>query len=131
MKRTLHETFVANVRVLGCPRLPAHEKTLILEYAIENIINETRSLNELGQPFGTLIILGVRNLEWLNGTSHALCMAFAGSNSHVSLSDRISVMAQPHVNSAKNMFIGDIAAEASFGDVHHHAWGRFTLRGHG
>lgn len=127
--RALHEAFVANVRVVGCPRLPAHEKTLILLYAIENIINESRSLHELGQPFGTLIISGVRNAEWLNGTSHALCMAFAGSNSDVSLSDRISVMAQPHVNSAKKMFIGDIAGETPRGG--HHAWERFTLRGHG
>ena len=99
MKRTLHETFVANVRVLGCPRLPAHEKKLILLYAIENVINESRSLHELGQLFGTLIILGVRNAEWLNGTSHALCMAFAGSNSDVSLSDRISIMAKAHEDS--------------------------------
>ena len=126
--RELHEAFVANVRVVGCPRLPAHEKTLMLLYAIENIINESRSLHELGQPFGTLIIPGVRNAEWLNGAFHALCMAFTGRNSHVSLSDRISAIAQRHVNRAKKMFIGDITAE---GPRVHHSREPFLWCGHG
>ena len=41
----------------------------------------------------------MRNNEWLNGTSHALCMAFAGSNSDVSPSDHIPIMAQTHEDS--------------------------------
>ena len=41
-------------------------------------------------------VLGLRNDEWLNGTAHALCIAFAGSNSDVSPSDHIPITEFTH-----------------------------------
>ena len=115
MKRTLHETFVANVRVLGCPRLPAHEKTLILEYAIENIINEPRSLHELGQPFGTLV------------TDESSMLETGGE-----ISKMMNLLQQRIVlNDAKKIFIGDLTPLLSFRNAHHDAWARSILSGHG
>ena len=62
-------------------------------------IAQTRKLKSTGARNVPGKILGVRNNEWLNGTSHVLCMAFAGNNSDVLLSDRISIMAQAHEDS--------------------------------
>jgi hypothetical protein len=44
-------------------------------------------------------ILGRRNDEWLNGTSHALCVGFAGSNSDVSPCDHVPITARTHEDS--------------------------------
>ena len=44
-------------------------------------------------------ILGLRNDEWLSGTSHTLCVAFAGSNSDVSPCDHVPITAQTHEDS--------------------------------
>ena len=47
-------------------------------------------------------VLGLRNDEWFNGTSHALCVAFAGSNSDVSPCDHIPITARTHEDSVCN-----------------------------
>ena len=46
--------------------------------------------NWLGQ------MLLLRNDEWLNGTTHGMCVAFAGSNSDVKPNDRLPIIPEVH-----------------------------------
>ena len=62
-------------------------------------IANTRKLKCTGARNVLGTIFGLRNNGWLNGTSHARCMAFAGSNSDISPSDHIPIMAQTHEDS--------------------------------